>query len=107
MEATSPWRNDRAMDGRFLYVEHLTDLTCPTCGETAIPASVSHAFSMSHVAGSDGEPVRVTAAPGRLQLSTRCSAGHALPFEAPRDARCMLYRAAPGASSRAVTLATD
>ncbi len=107
MEAPSPRRNDRAMDGRFLYVEHLTDLTCGTCGETAIPASVSHAFSMSHVVGPDGEPVRVTAAPPALQLSTRCSAGHAVPFVAPHDARCMLYRAAPGASSRAVTLAPE
>jgi hypothetical protein len=71
------------MDSRYLYVEHLTDLACAACGETVIPASVSHGFSISHVAGPGGEPVRL----------------------APADVRCMLYRTAPDASSRAVTLA--
>jgi hypothetical protein len=92
------------MDARFLYVEHLIDLTCPTCGEAVIPASVPHGFSMSHVVGRDGEPARFAELPAGLRLSTRCSAGHTLRFAAPVDARCMLYRAEPEGSSRAVVL---
>jgi hypothetical protein len=93
------------MDSRYLYVEHLTDLACAACGETVIPASVSHGFSISHVAGPGGEPVRLAAAPAELRLVARCSSGHTLSFEAPADVRCMLYRTAPDASSRAVMLA--
>jgi hypothetical protein len=92
------------MDARFLYVEHLTDLVCAVCGEGVIPASVSHGFSLSHVTGPGGEPVRLNELPGNLRLATRCSAGHRLAFEAPPDARGMLYRTAPGAASRAVEL---
>jgi hypothetical protein len=93
------------MESRYLYVEHLTDLTCAVCGEGVIPASVSHGFSISHVAAPGGEPVRLAAPPAELRLETRCSSGHTLAFEAPHDARCMLYRTAPDGSSRAVTLA--
>jgi hypothetical protein len=93
------------MDSRYLYVEHLTDLTCAVCGETVIPASVSHGFSISHVVAPDGEPVRLAEPPADLRLSARCRAGHAVAFEAPHDVRCMLYRTAPDASSRAVALA--
>jgi hypothetical protein len=92
------------MDSRYLYVEHLTDLVCAACGETAIPASVSHGFSLSHVTGPGGEPVRLAELPPELRFATRCSAGHVVAFEAPHDVRCMLYRTAPDASSRSVAL---
>lgn len=93
------------MDSRYLYVEHLTDLTCSVCGEAVIPASVSHGFSISHVVAPGGEPVRLAEPPAELRLLARCAAGHAVTFEAPRDVRCMLYRTAPDSSSRAVALA--
>lgn len=91
-------------DARYLYVEHLTDAICPTCGELAVPGSVSHGFSMSHVADGDGEPlVAPDPLPATLRLSAICPRGHEVIMTFPGDVRCMTYKARPDAKSRTVT----